>query len=147
MNFATFESGECTGTKSWKALKINLAAKSNDIYISAEDSSGNVGTTQITVIRVDKVKPEVVITTPTKKQTLKHNEQSITLRGTASDNIDIAKVAWFNKSTGESGVCSGYTEWKSSLIPLQIGRNHIIITAYDEYNNQAIDTITVTRKS
>ena len=144
-NAATGASGVCTGTKSWKASGIALNLGYNEITISAEDSSGNVGTSKIIVTMVDKTKPKVTITAPTTKSSLIISEQNITLGGTASDDIEVAKIEWSNKLTGANGICSGTTAW-SSAIPVQIGKNSIQIRATDTSGNQAFDSITVTRK-
>ena len=145
LNAATGASGVCTGTKSWKASGAALKLGSNEITISAKDSSGNIGISKITITMVDKTKPKVAITTPTNKPSLILNTQNITLGGTASDDIEVAKVEWLNKSTGESGICSGTTAW-SSTIALQIGKNNITITATDTSSNKTTDTIAITRK-
>jgi hypothetical protein len=69
---------------------------------------------------------------------------SITVSGTASDNVAVAAVKWTN-STGDSGTASGTTMW-SANVSLLVGNNVVTIRAYDAAGNSSWRAITVVRR-
>jgi hypothetical protein len=71
-------------------------------------------------------------------------QASIVVRGTASDNVQVAQVT-YSSSTGESGLAGGTTNW-SAQIPLARGYNMITIRAFDAAGNSSWRTITVLRR-
>jgi hypothetical protein len=89
------------------------------------------------------VMPSVKITSPTSASTYTTTSRSLTLRGTATDNIGVTRVSWAN-SRGGSGVAAGTSSWSASGIVLQLGANSIIVRARDAAGNVATDTLTVT---
>lgn len=68
---------------------------------------------------------------------------SLTLTGSAWDNVGVASVTW-TTSTGGSGTASGANPW-SVQVPLLIGDNVVIVTAYDAAGNSSWRAITVVR--
>lgn len=68
---------------------------------------------------------------------------SLTVTGTASDNVGVTAVQW-TTSTGGSGTASGTTNW-SAQVALLTGDNVIIIRAYDAAGNSAWRALTVVR--
>jgi hypothetical protein len=66
---------------------------------------------------------------------------SITISGTASDNVGVTSVVW-STSNGGSGTATGTTTW-SAVIPLLEGTNMVTITASDAAGNTAWRAITV----
>lgn len=52
---------------------------------------------------------------PTAASTLVTSAASVMLGGTASDNLDVARVAWTN-SAGGSGTATGTTSWSTAAI-------------------------------
>ena len=68
---------------------------------------------------------------------------SITISGTARDNVAVARVAWSN-SNGGSGTAQGTVSW-SATVPLLVGNNVITLRAYDGAGNSAWRSITVVR--
>ena len=67
---------------------------------------------------------------------------SITLTGTASDNVAVASVTWVN-DRGGSGTAQGTTSWTAANISLQEGVNVITITATDAAGNSGTAGIQV----
>ncbi|MCH7721183.1 MAG: hypothetical protein IH988_09390, partial [Planctomycetes bacterium] len=69
--------------------------------------------------------------------------QTVTLTGSAEDNVGVAAVAW-STDGGGSGPCSGLLDWTTGPIPLTEGVNLITITARDGLQNAASVNLSVT---
>src|SRR5207249_8698241 len=87
--------------------------------------------------------PTVAITSPTSNPTYTTSSSSLTLGGTAFDNVGVTQVTWAN-SLGGSGTASGTTSWASSGIVLQTGTNVLTVQARDAAGNTATTSLTVT---
>ena len=137
-------SGTASGTTSWTATGITLQSGSNSITITSRDAAGNTGTDIITVTYTppDTIAPTVTITSPTAASTYTTTSLSITLAGTATDNVGVTQVTWAN-NRGGSGTASGTTSWTAAGIALQPGSNSITITSRDAAGNSGTDTLTV----
>ncbi len=72
--------------------------------------------------------PSISITAPTSNPTYSTNSSSLSIDGTASDNVAVTSVSWSN-SRGGSGTCSGTNTWSKSGIVLSSGQNVITVTA------------------
>ena len=93
----------------------------------------------------DALAPTLSITAPSVRWYYIYTaSRSITVSGTAADNVAISRVTWSN-SAGGSGTASGTSQWQASGISLQPGYNRITVTAEDAAGNQASRTITVYR--
>jgi hypothetical protein len=93
----------------------------------------------------DTTPPACVITLPTSDPTFTTSLPLIGLGGSASDNVGVTSVTWYNAATGGSGTASGTTSWSiTTNIPLVPGSNVITVTAHDAAGNTGSDTITVT---
>ena len=68
---------------------------------------------------------------------------SLTISGTASDNVGVVSVAW-STSTGSSGAASGTTSW-SATVPLLIGNTTVTIRAFDAAGNSGWRSLSVVR--
>lgn len=90
----------------------------------------------------DTTAPSVTITSPTSSSTYTATGTSLTLGGTASDNVGVTKVTWAN-NLGGSGTASGTTSWAAS-IPLKVGSNVLTVTASDAAGNSGAASLTVT---
>jgi hypothetical protein len=97
----------------------------------------------VTGTGVDTSAPTVTITSPTSASTYTTNNASVTLGGTASDNLLVTQVTWVN-DRGGSGTATGTANWTASNIALQLGQNVVTVTARDAAGNTATDTLTVT---
>ncbi|MBS0394855.1 MAG: DUF4082 domain-containing protein, partial [Proteobacteria bacterium] len=138
--------GTASGTTSWSVASVALKSGLNTITVSASDAAGNVGTKTLGVTYnppPDTTPPTVAITTPTTAATYTTTSGSLTIGGTASDNVGVASVTWAN-SRGGSGAATGSTAWSASGITLQSGSNVITVTAKDAAGNSATATLTVT---
>jgi hypothetical protein len=135
-------SGTATGTASWTAAGIALQLGTNVLTVTARDAAGNTVTDIVTVTRTDATPPTVTITTPTSNPTYTATGSTLTLGGTASDNVGVTQVTWAN-SSGGSGTATGTASWTAGGIVLQTGPNVLTITARDAAGNTATDTVTV----
>ena len=152
-------SGTCTGTTSWRASGIKLLLGVNVITVTATDAAGNKASSTLTVTYPDTAPPTVNITSPTSTGLYTTNTQSLTIRGTASDNVGVNGVSWVNDRGGNGTFAIGSTTSginpKTIAIPtnavswngkinLQPGVNVITVTATDAAVNKGTTTITVT---
>lgn len=91
----------------------------------------------------DTTAPSVTITSPTSSSTFIASGTSMTIGGTASDNVGVSQVTWAN-NRGGSGPAAGTTSWTASAVPLQVGTNVLTVTARDAAGNTGMATLTVT---
>ncbi|HYZ83086.1 MAG TPA: matrixin family metalloprotease [Bryobacteraceae bacterium] len=80
----------------------------------------------------DTQPPSLFIRTPASTSTTTRNA-SITVAGTATDNIGVVEVSW-STSTGKSGVATGTSSWQAS-VPLLVGDNRLTVRAKDAAGN------------
>jgi hypothetical protein len=137
--------GTATGTSSWNVASIALLAGSNVITVTSRDAAGNTATDTITVTysTADTVKPVINIINPA-LASLTSTATSLTVSGTASDNIGVKQVTWRN-SLGGDGVTTGIASWSAS-VKLWVGTNVITFTARDAAGNTIAKSITVTKR-
>ena len=148
-NSTTGSSGTASGTTSWSVGGIALQTGTNSITIQARDAAGNTGNASLTVTfssgsTGDTTAPTVTITSPTSNSSYTTGSATVSLSGSASDNVGITQVTWSNSTTGASGTASGTTSWSKSGIALQSGSNTITIMALDAAGNFGTDVLTVT---
>ena len=93
---------------------------------------------------VDNESPTIMITSPTTNSTYETYESTVSLSGSASDNVGVAQVLWSNLTAGSGGNATGTESWSVSSIALSEGNNSITVTANDESNNQGSKTVNVT---
>ena len=91
----------------------------------------------------DAIAPTVTITQPTSEGSYSTSQSTLTVGGSASDNIGVTSVTWIN-SRGGSGTASGTSNWTISNVSLQEGDNVITVTAHDAAGNSGVNTLTVT---
>jgi hypothetical protein len=135
-------SGTATGTAAWTA-SVPVVPGANLITVVATDTAGNSQSASITVT-LDTVVPSVSITTPTTGATFVTKNATVTLGGTASDNVMVALVEW-RVNNGSFTAAAGTSAWTASGIPLVAGTNVIDIRATDSAGNTFIRSLTVTR--
>jgi hypothetical protein len=92
----------------------------------------------------DRTAPVVAITSPAGGTSVTTTNSTISLAGTASDDVQVTQVAWTN-SKGGGGTASGTSKWSVASVPLQLGTNAISVTARDAAGNAAHATLTVQR--
>lgn len=91
----------------------------------------------------DAVAPTISITSPTSNPSYTNGTSTISLSGTASDNVAVTTVVWSN-DRGGIGVATGTNNWSIANIPLKYGINPLTVTAYDAAGNSTAANLTVT---
>ena len=143
-------SGTASGTATWTIASLALASGANQITITVTDSATATAVKTVLVTRndpppqIDKIAPAVQILSPG-STTYVTSAASITLSGTASDNVGVVIVRWTN-TFGGGGAVSGTVSWQAPNIALLVGTNKITITAFDAAGNAGVKLITVIRR-
>jgi len=140
--------GHGTNVQKSYAVSTNHISSIGGVNVKITDSYG----ARISWVEVvwsytepDTTPPTCTITLPTSNPTFSTSLPMIGLGGSASDNVGVTSVTWYNAATGGSGTASGTTDWGvTSNIPLVSGSNVITVTAHDAAGNTGSDTITVT---
>jgi hypothetical protein len=91
----------------------------------------------------DTQPPQVLIVSPSSSGSYQTGNSTITLSGSASDDLGVTQVSW-SSSGGRSGLASGTTNWSIPAISLSSGGNTINVTARDAAGNESTAVITVT---
>ncbi|WP_269539155.1 Ig-like domain-containing protein [Cerasicoccus fimbriatus] len=143
-------SGIATGTDTWTVSDVPLRSGDNLINIIASGTDFAPGlaggsttfnapivVNDFSVPSGDETPPMLTIATPVATDggyltTL----DSITISGTASDNVGVTNVVW-SSDRGFSGSGVGTSSWTANDIPLLSGVNFITITVFDNAGNYA----------
>lgn len=83
---------------------------------------------------LDTIPPVVAVLTPTINPTYLTTNSTISVTGSASDNVGIDHVTWSNNRSG-NGNAIGQTSWSVNNIALQVGVNILTFISYDTSNN------------
>ena len=109
-------------------------------------TNGSANTTRTVTLVVgsssDTTPPSMTIVSPA-PPTATASSSPVTISGTASDNVGVASISWFNMQTNQAGTVPGSASWSVS-VPLIDGSNSITITAWDAGGNGTSASITVT---
>lgn len=84
-------------------------------------------------LSTDPTRPTVVIATPADNVAVTNG--TLTVRGTAKDNVNVARVLWA-VGTSEFQSASGTNAW-SADVPLEVGTNLFRVVAYDARTNSS----------
>jgi len=139
-------SGTAAGTDNWSISAVILQGGANVITVTARDSANNTNSDSLTVTYTpppDTTPPVAIITSPTQLPTLSIGTNNLSLAGTATDNVGVTTVSWFN-DRGGSGTATGTTNWSITGIRLQGGDNALTVIALDAAGNAGLDTLTIT---
>lgn len=135
-----------TGNLSWNAT-FDLLEGANIIEARATDFANNTAPASVNVTYAnqtgpppDTVRPAIAITQPADGQ--KFNVTAITVSGTASDNVGLAKVE-VRVNSGAWKAASGTAAWSSSVTLIN-GSNRIDAQATDSSGNTAVASVNVT---
>jgi hypothetical protein len=122
-----------------------LSAQRQFTWTMSESSSGSSdpAAQDPPPVAPDTTPPVVAITAPSSAGSFASSLMTLTLAGTAADNVGVTTVSWSN-SRGGSGVAAGTAQWTISGVPLQVGTNVITVTARDAAGNQGSTSVTVT---
>lgn len=148
-------SGTATGTASWTfdlTLGCSAGGTANVVTVTPADAAMNSATADVLTVTCDSTDvtdPAVTITSDGGSGAgvnYSTSSATVTLVGTASDagGSGLCSVGWVN-AAGGTGTASGTINWNVTSIPLTVGPNDITVTALDCNNNDATDTITITR--
>jgi hypothetical protein len=120
------------------ALSVMIAACGGGV--SGPNQSASGPTTQGSTL--DSVPPTVSIASPSNGSST--TSATISVAGSASDDVGVVGVSWRNSSTNASGTASGTANWTASGVALQSGANTIVVTARDAAGNTRNAQIAVT---
>jgi hypothetical protein len=137
------QSGDAVGTTSWSIPVVSVPMGTTVVTVTAYDNTGNTASLALTVIYGDTSKPAVKIYTPTTAASLTTSSTSVTIAGTAIDNVGVTKVTWAT-DRGASGTAFGQASWSTPSISLPSGTTTVTITAYDAAGNSGTAVLTVT---
>ena len=130
-------SGTCTlDAGRWAADAIELQLGVNVITVTARDAAGGTGSAELSVT-YDPVAPVLAVTSEVPAEV---GTAYLTVRGTASDNIEVTGVEWVNTTTGERGTCTGTTDWEGTVM-LAVGPNNVVVYAVDGCGNYASQSL------
>jgi hypothetical protein len=138
----TLTANGATQTVTVRFTPTTTATASTNLNFSAD---GDVVSRVMTGIGIggDTTAPSLTISSPTPNSTLTTGNPTLTLAGTAADNVGVTQVSWAN-NRGSSGVATGTTSWVTGPITLQSGSNILTVSARDAANNRTTKTLTVT---
>ena len=141
----------------WSIANIPLVTGANTITITASTAAIRVAKS-VTIARQsvtttgsgggsgggspDTTAPALTITTPS-TGTMSTTAASVTIAGTASDNVGVTLVSWAT-NFGTAGVATGTTAW-SAAIPLLVGNNSVTVRATDAAGNAGWRSVVITR--
>lgn len=124
--------------------EVYLYEGRNVLTFTASDFAGNKRSVSLTIIKADNSAPTITITHPTNGLSYSTYDDTLTIKGTASDNLGVSYVNCTN-DRGGSRRASGTTTWNCN-VTLQEWINNITATVYDASGNHRSDTLKVTKK-
>jgi hypothetical protein len=140
----TLTGSGATQTVTVRFTPTTTATASTNLNFTAD---GDVVSRLVTGVGIgtaaDTIAPSLTISSPTANATFVTGSPTLTLGGSASDNVGVTQVTWAN-DRGGSGVATGTTTWTTGMITLQSGLNTLSVTARDAANNRTTRTLTVT---
>ncbi len=123
-----------------------LAAGTYYFAVTAYNASGQesgYSNEVVYTVTSNATTPTVTITSPTSSGTFTSSSATLSIGGTASDNVGVTQVTW-TSSGGGSGTATGTTAWSVSGIPLSSGSNTITVTAQNTSGLTSSAAIVVT---
>ena len=136
-----------TGAAATQAVTVRfrpIVAATASASVNFTTASGDSITRSVTGTGsgADTTPPTIAITSPTSAATYTTKSASLTLAGTASDNLGVTLVTWAN-NRGGSGTATGTASWTASAVVLQRGTNVVTVTARDAAGNATTATLTI----
>ena len=128
----------CTGPGIWTA-NLTLANGSNTIYIRATDAAGNIGYSSRQVY-LDAVAPTITIGSPANGTAF--TVSTVTVSGTATDNVLISRIEASTNGGTTWMVGNGTTAWTVNLT-LGNGATTILVRAIDTAGNNRTAQLTL----
>ena len=118
----------------------SVATSTTSVSFAADGDSVSRSVTGTGIV-ADVTPPTVTITQPA-GATYTTSSTSVTLTGTASDNVGVTQVVWAN-NRGGGGTAAGTSAWTAAVTGLRLGQNVLTVTAQDTANLTASTTLTV----
>jgi predicted xylose isomerase-like sugar epimerase len=135
--------GDAIGTTSWSIPAVTVASGTTTVTVTAYDNSGSASSVTLSIVYADSSKPSVKIYMPTTASTLSTSASTLTIAGTATDNLGVTAVTWATNN-GMGGAAFGTASWTTPSLMLVPGTNVITITARDAAGNTGVAVLTVT---
>ncbi len=142
-----------TGGQTHSTLISTLNGQSYNFAIRCSDAAGNTSASQIVSFSVqgntppppppaplDILPPTVTING---SAILNTQQSSMTLTGTAQDNIGVTQVSYSN-DRGPQGAATGTNNW-TATVALEVGENIVTVQATDAVGNVGSALVTVVR--
>jgi len=86
--------------------------------------------------------PRITITAPVRNSFWRTEAATLALAGQANERV--VRVTWRNDAGGH-GEASGTANWAVAQLPLRVGLNRLVVTAYDRAGRRRSDTLVVLR--
>jgi len=140
--------GVASGTGNWSVPDIQLYEGENVIRVTGRDAAGNEASKILGVnfnLPEDDVIPSISVSYPTRYPWYVTRNSSVSLGGTASDNVELSEIKW-RISSGVEGKAEGTSSWSVQDIQLSTGWNRILLTALDTAGNQKMTSLWVYRR-
>lgn len=141
---ATTLNGTCTLTNGtdWTTGDLAFALGTSTITVTVTDMADKTATVQKTVL-VDIEAPVCTIINPTTEVSLATNQDSFTISGTATDDLEVAEVTYaLSGATVATGSAVGTNNWTFNVI-LEEGSTQIAVTAMDSAGRTHTDYLTI----
>lgn len=145
--------GSVVGSAQWAIGPVLLESGVNVIRVTAVGQQGATAEATLSVQYSppgvptdpnDRTAPTLQILSPS-LTTLTTAAATITITGTASDNVAVSEVNWTGPG-GRSGLATGASQWQIPDLPLVPGINVIIVRAYDGAGNMSWRSLVITRQ-
>lgn len=104
-----------------------------------EDENNNNNDSPVT----DNENPQISITSPTAEFSWLSQENTITIKGSASDDVGVTSVSW-TSDQGTNGTATGTTSWEAVGLTLVNGDNLFTFTSKDATDKSNAKSILVT---
>ncbi|MSU64296.1 MAG: hypothetical protein EXS31_18225 [Pedosphaera sp.] len=132
-------SGFALGASDWSVSEIALERGLNVLSFTATDFAGltTSKSLDVTYSPPDHVGPAITPVSPTGGLDFTSSQRQITLRGTATDDNQVSRIAWLNKRGGR-GTAKGTTSWVIEGVLLYTGENPITLIGTDDRGNNSL---------
>src|SRR6185436_3859628 len=135
--------GDAIGTTAWTIPSITVSLGTTVVTVTAYDNSNNASSLTLSIVYADTSKPAVKVYTPTTASSLTTATSSVTVAGTATDNVGVTRVTWAT-DRGVTGAAFGTGGWSTPAISLPTGTTVITVTAHDAAGNTGVAVLSVT---
>lgn len=95
----------------------------------------------------DSTAPMIRIASPTSQESYTTTSSTISLSGTASDDVGVVSVTWKNDRGGNGAAKVESSSWNAATIDLKNGPNLLTVTASDAARNSTSVTLVVISKA